>query len=284
MTESAAGDAAAVGAGAALRAARERLGLTGQQAAERLTLDQAVILALESDDYAALGAGVFARGHLRRYATLLGLDADAALEAYERSRAHLAPPSLIPRARLEMPPERSRVNWSWVTGAALGALLIAGIAAYVAEYGLRLPSRAHGGSQPIGDGSAPATAPVASVQDPVAGPGTTAASPAAPAASVPAPDAAPAPVSLPAGHVSVRLRFTANSWSEIYDGTGQAVLYDVGRAGTERSVAAAAPLSVTLGNAQGVSVTVNGRAVALPPVPAGQTVARFSVGADGALR
>jgi cytoskeleton protein RodZ len=282
VTEPAAGDAGATGAGAALRQARERLGLTGQQAAERLTLDQAVISALENDDYAALGAGVFARGHLRRYATLLGLDADAVLAAYERSRAHLEPPSLIPRARLEMPPERSRVNWSWVTGAALGALLIAGIAAYVAEYGLRLPSRAHGGSPPVADGSAAAAA--ASVPDPVTGPGTAAASSAAPAAAVQEPDAAPVPAPLPAGHVSIRLRFAANSWAEIYDGTGQAVLYDVGRAGTERSVAAAAPLSVTLGNAQGVSVTVNGRAVALPPVPAGQTVARFSVGVDGALR
>ena len=43
--------------------------------------------ALERDDFAALGAPVFVKGHLRRYAALLGLAEDEILGAYERSRA-----------------------------------------------------------------------------------------------------------------------------------------------------------------------------------------------------
>jgi hypothetical protein len=84
--------------------------------------------------------------------------------------------------------------------------------------------------------------------------------------------------------VSLNLKFAADSWIEVYDGSGKAVLYDLGRAGSERTIAAAAPLSVTLGNAPGVAVVVNGRAVRMPTVPAGQTVARFTVGPDGTLR
>jgi hypothetical protein len=79
------------------------------------------------------------------------------------------------------------------------------------------------------------------------------------------------------------MTFAADSWAEIYDGAGKAVLYDLGRAGSQRTIAAQAPLSVTLGNAPAVTLSVNGRAMPMPPVPAGQTVARFKVQADGTL-
>jgi cytoskeletal protein RodZ len=92
------------------------------------------------------------------------------------------------------------------------------------------------------------------------------------------------PPPVPAGHVSVSIRFAADSWTEIYDGSGQAVLYDLGQAGTQRVIAAAAPLSVTFGNAPAVSMVVNGRPTAMPPVPPGQTVARFTIEADGTVR
>jgi len=42
-------------------------------AAEQLNLDLSVIHALENNDYGALGAPVFAKGHLRKYAALVGL-------------------------------------------------------------------------------------------------------------------------------------------------------------------------------------------------------------------
>ena len=102
------------------------------------------------------------------------------------------------------------------------------------------------------------------------------------APTVPMPEAT-VPV-VPAGHVSVSVSFAADSWAEIYDGAGQPVLYDLQRAGTQRTIAAAAPLSVTFGNAPGVTLVVNGRATALPPLPAGHGAARFTIAADGSLR
>ena len=76
MSDAGALDAGVVsGPGPMLRRARESRGLTPQQAAEQLNLDVSVVEALERDDLAALGAPVFAKGHLRRYGAMLGLTA-----------------------------------------------------------------------------------------------------------------------------------------------------------------------------------------------------------------
>lgn len=266
------------GMGARLGRERERRDLTVQQAAEQLNLDPTVIHALEADDYSALGAAVFAKGHLRRYGALLGLPDAELLEAFEQSRAQLPQPTLVPKARVEMIPVRARPKWPWVVGSLLLFLLAAAIIAYLSEYGFGLPG---------GDGEAAQTAATQPVPPSLRAPSVAPARPQAQATDVapPAADAAPGgvPAAAPTGQVSLRVSFTADSWVEIYDGSGKAVLYDLGQAGTQRSVTAIAPLSVTVGNAPAVALHVNGRAVAMPAPPAGQTVARFSIGPDGSL-
>ena len=113
--------------------------------------------------------------------------------------------------------------------------------------------------------------------------GTNAADPATPASAASTPgDGAAGGVAPGPGQVSLQLRFSGDSWVEIFDGSGKAVLYDLGKTGSERTITATAPLSVTLGNAPAVAIAVNGRA--LPPPPAQGPVARFSIGADGTLR
>ena len=80
--------------GETLRAARERMGLGLAQAAERLHVDTAIIDALETGRFGALGAPVFVRGHLRRYAELLG-EADEPLQArYASTHEASTPPDL----------------------------------------------------------------------------------------------------------------------------------------------------------------------------------------------
>ena len=59
--------------GGMLRAERQRRGHSVQYAAEDLHLDVWVIEALEANRFEALGAPVYAKGHLRKYAMLLGL-------------------------------------------------------------------------------------------------------------------------------------------------------------------------------------------------------------------
>jgi cytoskeleton protein RodZ len=228
---------------------------------------------------------VFIKGHLRRYAGLLGLAEDEILGAYERSKQQVDEPTLVPRSRLEMVPDRGRSRWPWVVGGTAAFLIAAAVLSYVSEHGL--PWSREAAADPEGAAAVAASVPAGSVASesapatsdaPVtttdaAGTGVTAAT--AAAATGPAP--APGP-----GQVSLQLRFSADSWVEIFDGSGKAVLYDLGKAGSERTITATAPLSVMLGNAPAVAVAVNGRA--LPPPPAQDSVARFSIGADGTLR
>jgi cytoskeleton protein RodZ len=151
-------------------------------------------------------------------------------------------------------------------------LAAAGIVAYVGEYGLRLPGAveargpdAVAGSTTAADPGMPGTSP---------GPGQVAmATQGGVAAAV-----------VPPGQVGLAFEFAADSWVEVYDGTGTTVLYDLGKAGTRREVAGVAPLSVTLGNAPGVVLSVNGRRTTVPPPPSGQTVVRFGIGPDGSPR
>ena len=58
--------------GERLRAGRERSGLSIPAAAEKLHLDPKVIEALEADRFAEVGASVYVRGHLKRYADFVG--------------------------------------------------------------------------------------------------------------------------------------------------------------------------------------------------------------------
>jgi cytoskeletal protein RodZ len=60
------------GIGARLRAGREKLGLTVLQVAERIHTDPKIVEAIEADNFEALGAPVYARGHIGHYAELVG--------------------------------------------------------------------------------------------------------------------------------------------------------------------------------------------------------------------
>lgn len=72
-------------AGEILRAAREARELSVERLARALNLDLPAVEAIETDRYAVIGAPVFVRGHLRKYADLVGVPAEDVLAAYERA-------------------------------------------------------------------------------------------------------------------------------------------------------------------------------------------------------
>jgi cytoskeleton protein RodZ len=73
------------GVGARLRASREKLGLTVLQVAERIHTDPKIVDAIEAENYEALGAPVYARGHIRHYAELVGESAAELIAVYSES-------------------------------------------------------------------------------------------------------------------------------------------------------------------------------------------------------
>jgi len=82
--------------GKRLRIARQAKGMTQADVAIHLHLSRSIIETLENDDYERLPGPVFARGYLRNYARLMGLDDASILAGYGRSDAPVVSPAPVP--------------------------------------------------------------------------------------------------------------------------------------------------------------------------------------------
>jgi len=83
--------------GDALRAQRERMGITLEQAAEDTRIRHKFLRALESGDYQTLPGVVYTKGFLRNYADYLGMDPDELTAQFQAERgAPDAPRSFEP--------------------------------------------------------------------------------------------------------------------------------------------------------------------------------------------
>ena len=99
--------------GERLAAARRAHEISATDIAKELHLDEIKIRALEKNDFAVLGAPVFAKGHLRKYAELVGVSADDVLaDYYELNRSAGAPPVVGPVRKFR----RDISLGPWVTG------------------------------------------------------------------------------------------------------------------------------------------------------------------------
>jgi cytoskeleton protein RodZ len=279
------------GLGARLRAAREQAGLSILQAAEKLHTDVHVLEALEAEQFGALGAPVFVRGHIRRYAELVRESALELQSLYAESAHASARPDLtrVPKADPgQPPPSRLVPGMAVVVGVALIGIIGWVLNAVNSGPGSR-PSPLT--QAPIDAASAPAAPPTAAA--PASAPA--AAPRAAPSVATPpsVPGAPNAPVAAVSAHraespetarpTQLTLHFSADSWVEVYDARGERLLYDVGAADSVRNVSGTAPLRVVLGNAPGVALEVNGRTAALPGNLTPDSVLQFVVSRTGRL-
>lgn len=363
MAAEAGGDIRA-GIGTRLRAAREKKGLTLLQAAERMHVDARIVESLEAENFAALGAPVYARGHLRHYAELVDESAAELQQLYaDATRAAPAQPDLTRIARMEPGNDRSKLVGPTVIG--LVAVALVGTVWWVLTLSVdkvqptpvhnRFESNSAASSSGPGDGASqttPATAANtgAGRESPVAlpaptpepspqrgqkggagakggAPGPTPATPgtsakpaappsartvaantAPPASGAKAPSAAkgappvtantaPSPAATGVAAASsnatappparrakdgeLTLKFSSDSWAEVYDASGQRLFYDVGAAASAHTVRGPAPLRVILGNASGVAVEYNGRPALIPAAVQPDGSARFVINAHG---
>lgn len=253
------------GIGARLRAGRESLELTAAQAAERLHFDARVIEALESESFAVLGADVYARGYLRRYAELLGESPEELLALYVRGGAHVSHPDLT---RIPHPEPRARRAWLQlpVLIGFAGFALLAALAWLLTMPGAK-PQRLAEAiiAAPEANGATPA--PKATVDGvPLAPPGSQAGSSAA----------------LPAGsQAQLALRFNALSWAQVSDANGRLLLEGLYARGASRTLSGVWPLRVTVGNTPAVDLEVNGQAVSMEGLARRDGTAHLLIDAQG---
>lgn len=267
------------GVGAILRAAREARGLSVQDAAQQLRLMNRQITAMETDDFASLGQPVFARGFVRNYARMLGLDAAAIL--HSMGGAQVEPVEVIQTPPLVLPGK-------WFTSGWLIAGLVLLLLATVLPIGLYawLSSDAEEVKRPLAQRSAtvapipsPATPVPHETPNPVPAPTDGGAiqniQPADTSSDVlrPAPDTpiAPAPIKR-----EMRFEFAEDAWLEVKDGTGQTLYRHMSLKGNTLVLAGEAPLELVIGNATQVRMSYNGRPLDLTPY-INANVARFSL-------
>lgn len=276
------------GIGARLQAARERADLSVPKAAELLHVDPAVLQALEAENFAALGAPVYVRGHLRHYTELVKESVPELLALYGNSVNAGPPPDLtrMPHAR---PADSGRS--ALLTGGIavlIGVGLIGSVRWIYLDLHPATPARpvAAAPASPVPAAAAPDAQPAADGGGASAPQGESvpvdAPSSAARALSPHAARGARAPATV--ADASITLRFRGACWTEVYDARGEALFRAIGAEGDVQTLHGPAPLKVMIGNFAVVDVDIAGQAQVIPVEAKSGRVAQFLVTHDGTLQ
>ncbi|MDJ0793740.1 MAG: DUF4115 domain-containing protein [Woeseiaceae bacterium] len=250
--------------GERLAAARREQQISVLEIAKELHLDEPKVRALERNEFEVLGAPVFAKGHLKKYAELVSVDPDDILaDYYQLERAGEMPPLVSTRRR----PRQELSPGPWI------AVIVVVVVVATAYWWFT--------SRPLQTEAAP---------DVVAAPGTDESMSVEPQATDDAmevaseqiadePDVEPedtateaseppieetsSPV-LAEGQMRILLTYTGDCWTEITDASGRRLFFDLGKDGRTVELTGAEPFNVLFGNPGNVSVVVNGGDYALP--------------------
>lgn len=273
--------------GERLRLARRENDISVRDIAKELHLDDVKVRALEKNEFDVLGAPVFAKGHLRKYAELVGISVeDVMTDYYQMNRSVGAPPVVGPKRK--SPSDFSPGPW---IGAFVIIALIGGAAywwftkepasAPAIEPATLAPfSSTDSGSTADGDDAA--SADPQPEEPPPSEPAVVDSAPTVEdtavdtsgdlqpgAGDAPAVDASliTVPVVVPDSglpQVQLELSFSGDCWTEVSDGSGRRLYYDLGQSGNTISLSGDAPLRVILGDSNNVSVRVDGNDYTIP--------------------
>ncbi|MCH7829306.1 MAG: helix-turn-helix domain-containing protein [Proteobacteria bacterium] len=250
--------------GERLAEARRKLQIPLLEIAKELHLDEYKVSALECNDFDVLGAPVFAKGHLRKFAQLVDVDEkDVMADYYQLSRS-TAPPPLVPtRARPREP--FSPAPW-----------LVAGVAILIAASGYWWFSSGENEQVPVVTGeltALPADIATSEPEEeiPASGDDTSTKE----SQVIPQPEAAPESNQSPVFQMSVT--YSGDCWTEITDANGRRLFFAMGTAGRTVTVSGEAPFNVLFGNVANVSITVNGEAFNIPAANRRGQTARLTI-------
>ena len=237
-------------AGERLADARREQQVSIDEIAKELHLDEHKVRALERNEFDVLGAPVFAKGYLRKYAQLVGVRIEDVLADYHHlTRSAVVPPVITsrPRPRHELSPG------PWI---AVIVVIIIAVTAYW-WFTRSAPEPVNG--EPA---SSEVEAPEADDTDTEL-PETTP-PPVETAAPAPAIEETSSPEIVP-GQMRLLLTYTGDCWTEITDASGRRLLFDLGKDGRTVELSGVEPFNVLFGNPGNVTVRVNGEDYALPP-------------------
>jgi cytoskeleton protein RodZ len=249
--------------GASFKKAREARNLTIEGIAAETRISTRFLLAIESEQFDVLPGGVFNRGFIRKYAECIGKDPEEALRTYERLSR---PVEIDSRLESQDRPQKKSSKPS-VYYFAIAGLVIAVIAFYMLGHQRALPVQPVSAAIPPSVSPAPVSEPVPAEQaelSAAADPGTIA--PTLPM-SRPVPPAVTRSISVPVAQpkpeapVVVELEFQENSWFKLSADGEPVVNGEILSRGASRRYTANQSMSLSIGNAAGVTLRVNGQQV-----------------------
>ena len=248
--------------GERLAEARRERQISVLEIAKELHLDEPKVRALERNDFDVLGAPVFAKGHLRKYSQLVGVDHEDVLTDYYRlTRSQSIPPVVTNRTR----PKRALSPGPWIAG--IIVILVVATAYWLfvmqpfateepviqmpAATSVEVPAEVETLSDE-GDAASDEEQAVAAIEE--------AQPPVTQEQEVPQVDVAESllPAVVAEGDVRLSITFMGDCWTEIFDATGRRLFFDMGRTGRTVNVSGRSPLSVLFGDADNVNLRVNG--------------------------
>ena len=278
--------------GERLAAARREQQIAVIEIAKELHLDEHKVRALERNEFDVLGAPVFAKGYLRKYAQLVNIDGDDVLADYYRMNRSAEVPPVVPsrpRPRQELSPG------PWI---AVIVVIVLAVTAYLwftrpdapaignADRAVETEAATSPGTDDAAGQDGAEQTPVLEEpeQEPDAGAEP---EPEGDLSFEPEPQSAQPTVAPPAeetsspaiaeGQVRVLLTYTGDCWTEVTDATGRRLFFDLGRDGRSVELSGAEPLSVLFGSPGNVEVAVNGNAFALPETARPDRPVRLSI-------
>lgn len=241
--------------GATLAAQRERAGLSVEDVAAETRIRATVVRAIERDNYAPCGGEVYARGHLRSIAHVVGADADAVVRDFDQRygrqppRLSVTPISTIGEPVREVTRKATKTAPKWPAAAIAVLALVVVLLAVSWVVGR---SGTHGTPRAGATGAPPVSTSA-----------TPSATETAPQGTTPPPPTATTP-SLPPG-ITVHLAITdATSWVRVRSSTGQQLYEGILAKGDTKDFHDPTALSLRFGNAPVVELTVNGRKLGKP--------------------
>lgn len=278
-------------AGQRLAEARKAREVSIFDIAKELHLDEFKVQALEENRFDVLGAPVFAKGHLRKYAELVGVSVDDMMADYATLNRAAGAPPVVGR------PRKQARDWNfgpWLLAVVFLLIVLAvaywwlgrvpapdgRIAPPASSEGLSESTLPQPAEAPVAEALPAAAPPAAEVAAPESSPSEPAAEAGADVEAPPAAaqDAVRAPAPASAGNtVRLSMTFSGDCWTEVSDATGARLFFDLGREGRTLNVSGEAPLRVLFGNSDNVAVTVDGRSYAITPAMRRGQTARLTI-------
>ena len=228
-----------------LRELREAKGVSLDDIARSTRVGRRHLEALETDDWAELPAPVFVKGFIRAYCEFLDASPDEVLGLYREASGEVVKPERVQSVMRGAPSRRvGPLMVSLVLFLALGASLFA------LRVGLKGAQRQ---APPASTAPVSARGEVATAPTPAAAPAPSAPAPAVPAQQTPIPAAEPKP----AGQRLV-MRAVEPTWIRVQVDEGQ-VAEELLQAGAVREWTAVRRFVLTVGNAGGLELDLNGK-------------------------